>query len=328
MDEPAKIRIDDLIQRAQLGDRQSINDLVRASGAYVFSFYTARFADYATSQDLAQLTFLRLVAKIGQLRNPRCYWGWLRRLCHTQLCRWKQLVSVKWHAECSQSWTEIDEDFLLAVPDTAVLDNERDCWVAAAIAQIPKKRYRSLIRDYYFKGRSVKSLARVYHSELSTIKRQLHDARSILLVELSTEQQRAALRANPPPGREARSRLGLCAYCGTVPPPGRRYCRQCILEHDKPHEHPRSINPRRRQPAAQVHGGGPGGAGVPPAPRAVCPERLPDPFGSSSGDVSAVRQKRVAGASSWCGMRITLTRCQQPNRPAPPQRRPRPQRPA
>src|SRR6478752_8951907 len=69
-----------LVERAKLGDRAAYGELVTAFQGSVYAMALARVRDPLEAQELAQEVFVHAMRKLPQLRDARCFAGWLRRI--------------------------------------------------------------------------------------------------------------------------------------------------------------------------------------------------------------------------------------------------------
>src|SRR4051794_41667811 len=69
-----------LVERAQAGDRAAYGELVRRFQGSVYAMALTRVHDPVEAQELAQEVFVHAMRKLPQLRDPRCFAGWLRRI--------------------------------------------------------------------------------------------------------------------------------------------------------------------------------------------------------------------------------------------------------
>src|ERR1700693_6064669 len=69
-----------LIARAQTGDRAAFGELVERFHPAVYAVALARLRDPNEATELAQEVFIHAMQKIGQLRDPHCFVGWLRQI--------------------------------------------------------------------------------------------------------------------------------------------------------------------------------------------------------------------------------------------------------
>src|SRR5579871_5643350 len=72
--------LQDLVIRAQAGDKQAYGQLVRQFQPTVYAVALARLRNPTEAEELAQTVFVRVMDKLGQLRVVACFPGWLRRI--------------------------------------------------------------------------------------------------------------------------------------------------------------------------------------------------------------------------------------------------------
>ena len=71
---------EELVRRAQTGDRVAFGELVTRFQGAVFAAALTKLRDAGEAQELAQEVFVHAMRKLPQLRDPRCFAGWLRRI--------------------------------------------------------------------------------------------------------------------------------------------------------------------------------------------------------------------------------------------------------
>ena len=129
---------------------------------------------------MCQEVFIQALRKIGQLRDPRCFGGWIRsianRMAINRALRRGPVVTVDsgvFESTC------VDGD----TPLSAALHTERAGEVRQGL-----ERLRAMDRDtlvaFYFDGRSLIEMSEQFGSPVGTIKRRLHTARKRLAKEL------------------------------------------------------------------------------------------------------------------------------------------------
>ena len=69
-----------LVRAAQDGDRQAFGQLVERYSRAVYAIALRRLRNHAEAQELVQEVFVQALRKIGQLREPECFGGWLRSI--------------------------------------------------------------------------------------------------------------------------------------------------------------------------------------------------------------------------------------------------------
>ncbi len=86
-----------LVERARQGDRQAFGDLVERYRDMVYGLGYHLTTDFESARDLAQEAFVQAYLKLGQLRGPDRFPGWLRQIItnvHHNLTRRREVTSV------------------------------------------------------------------------------------------------------------------------------------------------------------------------------------------------------------------------------------------
>ncbi len=177
--------ITELVRKAQVGDRSAFGDLVKRFESIVYSTALARLRNPTDAQELTQEVFIHVMTKIGQLRDPACFGGWLRqitvRMAINRLTRNTPLQGTDQEIlqnQASESDTPLDE---------MVRDEQKsELWDSL-------KRLKALDRDtlvaFYIRGHSLKRMSRDFETPVGTIKRRLHVARNRLREQMERDQE-------------------------------------------------------------------------------------------------------------------------------------------
>jgi RNA polymerase sigma-70 factor (ECF subfamily) len=165
-----------LVERAKTGDRSAFGELVERFQVSVHAMAMARVRNSAEADELTQEVFIHAMRKLPQLRDPRCFAGWLRRITTR--------MAINRLTRRGPAFGT-DPEILNAVAATrgeASDDAER----AEAKGQLHealgalKPDDRATLEAFYLRGRSLKQMAREFDAPLGTIKRRLFVARSRL----------------------------------------------------------------------------------------------------------------------------------------------------
>lgn len=173
-----------IVLRAQAGCRTSFGELVERFESTVFAISLRRLRNRAEAAELTQDVFVQAMRKLGQLREPERFPGWLRRitvrLAINRIVRRPRVVSQDPEilgSVDSESQTPLDE----------LMTGERADQVWGGL-----KRLRDLDRQtlvaFYFEGQSLIEMSDRFSSPVGTIKRRLHTARIRLREELAQLQ--------------------------------------------------------------------------------------------------------------------------------------------
>lgn len=173
--------ITERVERAQSGDRAAYGELVERFQPTVYAVALARLRNPSEAQELAQEVFVHAMTKLNQLRDPRCFAGWLRqitvRLALNRLTRRGPFRGV-----------EPDVlDNVQAAPaeplDELVRAEQRaELW--SGLERL-KPLDRATLVAFYMRGRSLQQMSREFETPLGTIKRRLHVARKRLKRQLA-----------------------------------------------------------------------------------------------------------------------------------------------
>lgn len=178
------------IERARAGDRQAFGQLVERFTPAVHAVALARLRDAHEAAELTQDVFIHAMGKIGQLRDPHCFVGWLRqiavRMAINRLTRKSPLRSA-------------EPEVLQNAPDRAggplddVVRSEERKGVWKGLDRL-KDLDRDTLVAFYIRGQSLEQMARAFEAPVGTIKRRLHVARKRLKKELERPARRRKTR--------------------------------------------------------------------------------------------------------------------------------------
>ena len=165
-----------LVDRAKGGDREAFGELVTRFQGSVFAMALARVRNPLEAQELAQDVFVHAMRKLPQLRDARCFAGWLRRITArmavNRLTRRGPLFGA-------------DPELLGEIPAKS-RTAEEECAVGESVGQLKdgladlKPLDRATLEAFYLRGRNLKQMAREFDVPTGTIKRRLHVARQRL----------------------------------------------------------------------------------------------------------------------------------------------------
>ncbi|GAC1449242.1 MAG: hypothetical protein NVSMB9_32980 [Isosphaeraceae bacterium] len=170
----------ELVERSQAGDREAFGLLVEQFQQTVHAICARRLNHPSEAQELTQEVFLHVMSRIGQLREPERFAGWLRqvavRMAINRATRRTPPPSAETRLLEGASEPRID-------PLNELISRERARRLHEGLA-----RLRSLDREtlvaFYIQGQSLVQMASGWNAPLGTIKRRLHMARKRLRAEL------------------------------------------------------------------------------------------------------------------------------------------------
>ncbi len=169
-----------LVEAAQLGDRQAFGQLFERFQPMVMAVAFRRLHDVNEAQELTQDVFIQAMTKLDQLREPERFAGWLRSITHrmaiNRVVRRGPTISAEpatMEARCVE----------YATPLTAVLNDERHSELRAGLGRL-RNLDRETLEAFYVKGHSLLEMSDEFAAPLGTIKRRLHVARQRLAKEV------------------------------------------------------------------------------------------------------------------------------------------------
>jgi RNA polymerase sigma-70 factor, ECF subfamily len=170
-----------LVIAAQQGDRHAFGRLVQQYERSVYATIVRRLDNHAEAQEVCQEVLIQAMRKIGQLRDPRCFSGWLRSMA-TRMAINRAVrrpvrtagLSETVEAACAQRRT----------PLLDVLAEEQKTQVRQGLHRLSAMDRDTLVA-FYFDGRSLLEMSDQFRTPVGTIKRRLHVARKRLAQELA-----------------------------------------------------------------------------------------------------------------------------------------------
>lgn len=169
-----------LVRRAQDGDREAFGRLVEQFQRTVQAIALRRLGNPTEALELTQEVFLHVLRRIGQLREPERFAGWLRqvtvRMAINRATRRTAPPSVD-SAVLEGTGERLDN------PLEQMITRERAHFVREALARL-KTLDRETLVGFYIHGQSLAEMSERLDTPLGTIKRRLHIARKRLKVEL------------------------------------------------------------------------------------------------------------------------------------------------
>lgn len=165
-----------LVDRAKVGDRDAYGELVERFQNSVFAMALARTRDAGEAQELAQEVFVHAMRKLPQLRDARCFAGWLRQITARMAINRATRKGPVFGAE-PEFLDGVEGDF--RTPDEQLVLAEEKAGLHAGLRKL-KDLDRATLEAFYLRGRSLKQMAREFETPVGTIKRRLHVARARL----------------------------------------------------------------------------------------------------------------------------------------------------
>ena len=178
-----------LIKKTAKGDRDAFAELVELYKDKVYQVSYRMLGNAQEAEDVAQETFLRVYANIGNYDPSYKFSTWIYRiatnLCIDHLRKRKQVYSLDRELEGTDG---LDWHDRLADqgpnPEESLLTGELQGQVQEAIESLTPK-YRSIITLRYIEDLSLNEISEVLKLPVSTIKTRIHRGREALRKKLN-----------------------------------------------------------------------------------------------------------------------------------------------
>lgn len=166
------VKLDILIEGCRKGDQGSQERLYRQFSNAMYGLCLQYASSEEDAQDILQDGFVKVFKKIDQVKDPKAFPGWIRRvMINTALERYRSQVVLK---RVDEEPSLTDE---LVTEDT--LDNLNAEILVAMIQELTPK-YRMVFNLYAIEGYNHKEIGEMMNISEGTSKSNLSRARAIL----------------------------------------------------------------------------------------------------------------------------------------------------
>ncbi len=193
------IDIETLVVRARSGDREAYGELFVRFHPTVYAIALARLRNPTEAEELAQEVFVHGMRKLAQLRDARCFPGWLRmmttRMAINRKTRKGRVQGVENEVlENTEARSTGPLDELIRAEDAEQ--------VHEGLAEL-KAMDRETLVAFYGRGESLEQMSHAFDAPVGTIKRRLHVARNRLKEVLEQEARPGKAKGR---GRKAKTK--------------------------------------------------------------------------------------------------------------------------
>ncbi len=168
-----------LIQRILAGDQRAFAKLVRKYQKPVHALAWRRIGDFHIAEEVTQDTFLQVYKKLGSLKDPHRFEGWLYRIASRQCHAWLRKKRMQ-----TQSLEETDGDLLNQMTYSEYIAEEQAKAATEAQRNIVHKLLarlreseRTVVTLHYFGEMTCEEISRFLGISPSTVKSRLRRAR-------------------------------------------------------------------------------------------------------------------------------------------------------
>ena len=173
-----------LVTAAQLGDQEAQCALYERYRGSALALAYRKLGNWDEAEELVQDVFIHALDRIGQLRVPEAFGGWLRQIVRrtaiNQLTRRRVTLTMDSAALDAASQHR-------DTPLTVALDSECREQVRNGLDRLGAID-RQTLEAFYISGQSLIEMAEYFEAPIGTIKRRLHVARKRLAREMESFQ--------------------------------------------------------------------------------------------------------------------------------------------
>ena len=165
-----------LVESSRSGDLDAFAELVRRFQSMAHGYAYATLGDFHDAEDAAQEAFIQAYLRLPDLRDPRAFPGWFRKIVYSkcqEMLRRKRIATVPLDDAKAAGFEPADPG---ADPARAAEQREMHEQVLEAIRSLPEHQ-RTATTLFYINGYSQDDLAEFLEVPLTTVKKRLHDSR-------------------------------------------------------------------------------------------------------------------------------------------------------
>ncbi len=175
------------VERILTGDEDAFTALVKKYEKQIHAFVQRRIKDYHIAEEITQDTFLKAYEKLGTLRDPNRFSGWLYMIATRCSLTWLGEKRIPMQSLEAMSEAEVETLFYAQymAEQTEKLTTEKQREVVAYLLQKLPTRERTAVALHYLSEMTCEEIGDFLEASPNTVKSQLHRARKRLKKEAS-----------------------------------------------------------------------------------------------------------------------------------------------
>jgi len=182
--DPMPIEESILIKRAQNGDVDSFEALIRDYQPRLFRLILAVSGNAEDAEDALQETLLRVYNALPSFRGDASFSTWLYRITLNSTRNWIRTQTRASAERVARRLVQVGVDEPIAVQDK-LIEREKCELVRCAIAKLPE-HYRQVILLRYYQDMSYDDISHVLRIPVGTVRSRIAQGKQLLLRELDT----------------------------------------------------------------------------------------------------------------------------------------------
>ena len=179
------------VERILAGDADAFTTLVKKYEKQVHAFVWRRVKDYHVAEEITQDTFLKAYEKLGTLKDPNRFSGWLYMIATRRFLTWLEEKSIPMQSLEAMSRAEVEALFYAqyTVAQTEKLATEKQREIVQYLLQKLPAHERTAVVLHYLSEMTCEEIGNFLGISSSTIKSRLHRARKRLKQEETVVQE-------------------------------------------------------------------------------------------------------------------------------------------
>ena len=178
-----KLTIDELIVLSQNEDYKALGELIKKIQHDVFATLSYMLKTEENLSDLTQEILMKVAKSINNLKNPKCFHGWLNHIIANtyydylrKIKRRPETISLEYSCPSSDANIKIEIPDKKSKPMEKCINNECEIQIKKAIRGLPETfRIAIILRE--FQGLSYEEIAHTTNSSIGTVKSRISRAR-------------------------------------------------------------------------------------------------------------------------------------------------------
>ncbi len=173
------------VKQILAGDESAFTALVKKYEKRIHAFVWRRVRDYHIAEEITQDTFLMAYEKLGTLRDPNRFSGWLYMIATRRFLTWLTEKKIPMQSLEAMSEAEVEALFYAQylAEQTEKLGTEKQREVVEYLLQKLPSRERTTVVLHYLSEMTCEEIGEFLEVSPNTVKSQLHRARKRLKKE-------------------------------------------------------------------------------------------------------------------------------------------------
>ena len=171
-----------LIRRTLSGDESAFNTLVQKHQKCVHALIWRKVGDFHFAEELTQDTFLQVYKKLGTLKDPKCFAGWLYVIANRLTLNWIQRQKPTMQSLEDTPAAEIEESsythYITETHETEISEHRSEI-VKNLLKDLPESE-RTVVTLHYLGEMTVRDIGNFLGVSVNTIKSRLRRGRKRL----------------------------------------------------------------------------------------------------------------------------------------------------